>query len=103
MRTRGKVNTIDGPGKKFRPAFSFAPQRGYGIILTAFLEICFKYITTSTYNKVLVKKSRARFRLGSGRPSDAGDAVKAGRLAILAVSLGNLGFILPDLGAMQQP
>jgi hypothetical protein len=34
----GIVNTIDEPGKKFRPAFSLAPGRVSGITPTAFLR-----------------------------------------------------------------
>jgi hypothetical protein len=60
MRTKGKVNTIDGPGKKFRWAFSLTPKRGFGITLTAFSNL-FKYITTASHNKVQVKKSKAKF------------------------------------------
>jgi hypothetical protein len=79
MRTKGKVNTIDGPGKKFRSAFSLL-LKGIGHHLNCLSRICFNYITPSTYNKVQVKRLRARFcpRLRSFCRRHA--AVKASRL-----------------------
>jgi hypothetical protein len=97
MRTKGNVNTIDGPGKNFRSAFSFTPFRGSGITSTAFLE----FILTISHLQPIIKykqKSQGQgYVPGSGRPGGATAAVRASRLAFMAVSLGHMVVILPNL------
>ena len=61
MRTKEKVNTIDGPWKKISVGVFLYSLEGIWRHLNCVSRICFKYITTSINNKVQVKKLRARF------------------------------------------
>lgn len=81
MRPRGKVNTIDGPGKKFRSAFSSTPKRGSDISSTAFLEFV---LNISQFHPIIKYKGKSQAQSsvpGSCHSSCVTSRVKVSRLA----------------------